>query len=646
MASVAGVNEPGGQRPPQTPLTAFPPGSLLSGLLLGVLAAALFAARNGLAPTQHPLTFGWVFGSYLTAGAVAVTLAFGLLASGLARVARRPRSGARLVALAALAAAAFLLWRNAKGARLLFDLGDPARFRLLLPLAAVAAVLSLSLAAVAALRASPSARTQLLARGLGVLALLSALIALAPQRMGRSSGPPSARPGPPSAARLSPLPPLFVIGLDGADWRHMQPLLARGELPHLRALRARGTWGPLQTIEPTLSPIVWTTIATGRTPARHGIQGFTTPRLRGVEESLPGLHPLRGVGFARLWAWLEASGRIRQAPVTSRDRAVPAFWNLSETARAPVALVHGWATWPAEPVFGFVVSERAYAHGQQRARRAEGEHGLTFPPELYRQIAGDVMRYDEVTPADARAFMDVPEQQLAEVWRDGRGHPADAVRELPYFLSLFESARRHALDLVERGRRTFGTTPDLMLIFRLIDQSCHTALQHSELVAEHPESTPEQQRSFGRVVTEAYRRADRAVGELLAVCGAQCNVVVLSDHGFELETFPGGLRRYHHQTAPDGILLAAGPAFQPGRVDRVSVNDMLPLFAYLKGLPLAGDLSGRLPLELLAPSLLAAQPPRTIDTYGTRARPVDVAAGSEAVDAEMLERLRALGYVQ
>jgi hypothetical protein len=123
-------------------------------------------------------------------------------------------------------------------------------------------------------------------------------------------------------------------------------------------------------------------------------------------------------------------------------------------------------------------------------------------------------------------------------------------------------------------------------------------------------------------------------------------VVVLSDHGFELEDFPGGLRRYHHQTAPDGILLAAGPAFRAGRADGVSVNDMLPLFAYLKGLPLARDLSGRLPEELLLPALVAASPSRAVDTYGTRLRPSDLASGAEAVDQEMLERLRALGYVQ
>jgi hypothetical protein len=620
--------------------------SLACGLALGLVATALLLARNGLAPVQHPLTFGLVFGGYLTGAALLGALAFGAAAALAARLARRPAWGARAVACVSLAALAWLWWSNAKAARLAFDLGEPARFRWLLPAALVLASAALVLLALDLWRARRGARTRQLGLG-GVLCAAGALlIALLPAHVIGRRAAPAPRPALPPSARPSSLPPLFVIGVDGADWRHIEPLIARGQLPHLAALRARGAWGPLATVQPTLSPIVWTTIATGRPPQRHGILGFTTPRLRGVEESLPGLHPLRGVGFDRLWSWLERREIIRQAPVTSRDRLVPAFWNLAERARSPVVLVHWWATWPAEPVFGFVISERAYAHGQQRGRAAEGDHGLTFPPELYRQIAGDVLRYSQVTPEDARAFMDVPQEQLVEALRHGRGHPADAVREFPYFFSLFESGRRHALDLVARARRTLGATPDLLVLFRLVDQTCHTALHHSELVREHPESTPEQQRRFGQAVSEAYRRVDRAVGELVAACGAACNVVVLSDHGFELEDFPGGLRRYHHQTAPDGILLAAGPAFRAGRADGVSVNDMLPLFAYLKGLPLARDLSGRLPEELLAPALLSASPPRAVDTYGTRLRPSDLASGAEAVDQEMLERLRALGYVQ
>lgn len=617
-----------------------------TGLLVAVVATALFVARNGLRPAQHPLTFGWVFARWFAVAFGLVAAALGAVLGVAARAARRPWLAPALLPVAGLAALAWLTWHNLRAARLLFGLDGPARFRLLLPAAVVGAALGLLFWMLATWVPAWRRRGAHVARAAGALTLGAAGLALAPAAWLPTSSAHGTRSAVAAApTSLSALPPLFVIGLDGADWRYLEPLLERGELPHLAELRRRGGWGPLATIQPTLSPAVWTTIATGRPPFRHGIQGFTTPRLRGVEDSLPGLHPLRGVGFAPFWRWLESSGRVRQAPVTSRDRSVPAFWNLAETARAPVVVVHWWATWPSEPVFGFVVSDRAFAQG--RTRDVPREHGLTFPPELFRRVAPDIVRYDEITAAQARAYADVSDSEFEAAARHGRGHPGDVLRELPYFLSLFESGRRHALALVDLGRRTWARSPDLMVIFRLIDQTCHVALHHSELVDAHPESSPAERRRFGRVVSEAYRQADRAVGELVAACGATCNVVVLSDHGFVLEDFPGGLRRYHHaHTSPPGILLAAGPAFKAGRVDGLSVYDVLPLLAYLKGVPIARDLQGRLPVDLLSADLLAAQPPREVDTYGTRAQPADLAAGVEAVDDEMLERLRALGYIQ
>ncbi len=69
---------------------------------------------------------------------------------------------------------------------------------------------------------------------------------------------------------------LAVIGLDGADWRVIEPLIARGELPNLAALRARGSWAVLHSIEPTYSPVVWTSIFSGKRPEKHGITDWYT----------------------------------------------------------------------------------------------------------------------------------------------------------------------------------------------------------------------------------------------------------------------------------------------------------------------------------------------------------------------------------
>jgi hypothetical protein len=81
----------------------------------------------------------------------------------------------------------------------------------------------------------------------------------------------------------TPAPPperrrVVVIGIDGAEWAVIDPLRRAGRLPVLDGLIARGTSGPLGTFKPTLSPALWTTVATGVLPDVHGIENFVQQR--------------------------------------------------------------------------------------------------------------------------------------------------------------------------------------------------------------------------------------------------------------------------------------------------------------------------------------------------------------------------------
>ncbi len=64
---------------------------------------------------------------------------------------------------------------------------------------------------------------------------------------------------------------LVVIGIDGADWSVIDPLLEKGELPNLARLAETGVAGILESTEPTFSPVVWSSIFSGKTPEKHGI---------------------------------------------------------------------------------------------------------------------------------------------------------------------------------------------------------------------------------------------------------------------------------------------------------------------------------------------------------------------------------------
>jgi len=106
--------------------------------------------------------------------------------------------------------------------------------------------------------------------------------------------------------------PLAIIGIDGADWRVISPMLERGELENLEELMARGRHGVLRSIEPTLSPVVWTTIFSGRPAEVHGLRDWATS--------------------------------------DNRNRRVPMLWDLFGAHDRTSLVVNVPGTWPPTPV--------------------------------------------------------------------------------------------------------------------------------------------------------------------------------------------------------------------------------------------------------------------------------------------------------
>lgn len=67
-----------------------------------------------------------------------------------------------------------------------------------------------------------------------------------------------------------------VIGLDGLDPTRVRRFMDRGLLPNLAALAKRGCFHDLATTNPPMSPVAWSSFATGVLPAKHGIFDFLT----------------------------------------------------------------------------------------------------------------------------------------------------------------------------------------------------------------------------------------------------------------------------------------------------------------------------------------------------------------------------------
>ena len=74
----------------------------------------------------------------------------------------------------------------------------------------------------------------------------------------------------------------LLIGWDAADWQVIHPLLDAGLMPNLQRLIEGGVMGNVASLSPLLSPILWTSIATGKRAYAHGVSGFVA-RKRSAE---------------------------------------------------------------------------------------------------------------------------------------------------------------------------------------------------------------------------------------------------------------------------------------------------------------------------------------------------------------------------
>ncbi len=399
---------------------------------------------------------------------------------------------------------------------------------------------------------------------------------------------------------------LVVLGLDGLSWRILDPLLAAGRLPHFKRMIDGGVSGALLSERPMVSPVVWTTIATGRGHADHGIHDFFDAERRLVNSTQ--------VKTRRIW---EIAG---------------------EHAAASVGVVGWFVTWPVERVRGFMLSDRATEWRPQDHERPQSFQ----PAELQAPFEALVEERRSRYIGEMRRFTPLP---LRADWKTALA-PDDPLH-----------ARHAALDtrllrvylrdssFAEAGLRLSAAfAPDLLLVYlRGSDNAQHAFWFHR---APQESLTPvddEERRLFGGVIDGYYAWLDQTLGRFLAAQAPDTTVAIVSDHGFRsFVREKAGVKRsvaYHER---EGVYVMSGPDFRRGaRGPDLSVLDLAPLWLHGLGLPASRDMPGRLPLELFASETRERQ---RIASYGGHA---DAAVSSTSgADEAIVEQLKALGYVQ
>ena len=70
---------------------------------------------------------------------------------------------------------------------------------------------------------------------------------------------------------------VIVLGLDGLDPDLCEKYISEGKLPNFKKLTEQGSFRRLKTTLPAMSPVAWSTFATGVNPGKHNIFDFLAP---------------------------------------------------------------------------------------------------------------------------------------------------------------------------------------------------------------------------------------------------------------------------------------------------------------------------------------------------------------------------------
>ena len=136
----------------------------------------------------------------------------------------------------------------------------------------------------------------------------------------------------------------LVIGIDAATWVQMRPLLDAGTLPHIQALMDAGTVGELRSTTPPMTPLAWTSMATGVNPGKHGIYDFVSQD--------------------------RTTYQISPNNLTRMPR--PTIWDLFSTHGRPIGVLNWPLCYPPAQVKPFFTSGIGSPSGGQ----------VAYPPEL------------------------------------------------------------------------------------------------------------------------------------------------------------------------------------------------------------------------------------------------------------------------
>ncbi|EHP86159.1 alkaline phosphatase family protein [Methanotorris formicicus] len=261
---------------------------------------------------------------------------------------------------------------------------------------------------------------------------------------------------------------LLIIGLDGATWDILMPLIKMKKLSTLEKLVKNGSWGILESTVPPVTGSAWLAIATGKTPGKTGIIDFLNKK----------------------------DDSYKLYPTTSSDFKGHSFWDYLSKANKKVGIFNYPMLYPPYKVNGFMISGLG----------SSPDDDISYPPALKEELEYVTGKYE--------IYVDYHNKKYENL---------DLfISDLNNFLEKFE---KWIYYLVKN--KEWDT---LFLVFSATDWVQHIMWRHID--DSHPLYEPKVSPKYKKEFIKFWQRIDKILGNLLRMVKDDTIVFLVSDHGF------------------------------------------------------------------------------------------------------------------
>ena len=265
---------------------------------------------------------------------------------------------------------------------------------------------------------------------------------------------------------------MVVIGIDGGTLDMIRPLLQQQELPNITSIISKGLSGKLTSVIPPITAPAWASFMTGVNPGKHGIFDFISDiHLNGKD------------------------GRV----LDSRDIRTQTIWDYLSGQHKRLIVVGVPFTYPAFSINGVMVS--LSAGGDIDVYPKESLKDIISSTGYRKELCRPVDTFGEVAKEDVLNEIIKRNDYLTEKIKDISCHLLRN-QEWDFFMAHFMST-----DTIQH------------YFWHFVDSG-------------HPAYDKKLAQKYKNTIYDAYKKVDNAIGEILQLTGDDCNVIVLSDHGF------------------------------------------------------------------------------------------------------------------